>query len=268
MSRAQGLSAQLEIDRNAASLFCPLSGPPWRLMKTIRGKVQYLSHHAERFGQERGREHFHISVFDDGRRTLSAHCEIDDAPAVMRDVTYSVGPGFAPLDCFVRLNVGGEFMGSGWFKFSPTCAEGECFNRVEGRISQRLELSAPIAGLGAHPIMGDAWLLNVYDLARGPGRQFFPNMMLTSPDHRGATGPLLFRLGFGLEFVGHERISVIAGSFDALHFRYVDTAAGGLPQEHPPYDVWCTDDGDYVYLKGQVGGSMQTIYELIELKRS
>lgn len=78
---------------------------------------------------------------------------------------------------------------------------------------------------------------------------------------------MLFRLGFGLEFVGPERISVAAGSFDSLHFRYVDTA-GQLPEEHPPYDVWCTNDGNYVFLKGGVGGYMQTYYELIELLRN
>jgi hypothetical protein len=42
---------------------------------------------------------------------------------------------------------------------------------------------------------------------------------------------------------------------------------GQLPQEHPPYDVWCTADGDYVFLKGAVGGYMQTYYELTELWR-
>ena len=89
--------------------------------------------------------------------------------------------------------------------------------------------------------------------------------MLTSPDHRGATGPMLFALGFGLEFVGRESVTVAAGTFDAFHFRYVDTA-GQLPEEHPPYDVWCSADGNYLYLQGGVGGYMQTRYELVELR--
>mgnify|MGYP000449827315 CR=1 FL=1 len=42
-------------------------------------------------------------------------------------------------------------------------------------------------------------------------------------------------------------------------------AAGQLPEEHPLYDVWCTDDGEYLFLKGAVGGYMQTRYELTEL---
>ena len=55
-----------------------------------------------------------------------------------------------------------------------------------------------------------------------------------------------------------------AGTFDALHFKFV--SAPGLPVEHPPYDIWCTADDDYVFLKGVIGGYMQTYYELVELR--
>jgi hypothetical protein len=63
-----------------------------------------------------------------------------------------------------------------------------------------------------------------------------------------------------IENVGPERIEVGAGAFDALHFRMIDVP--GLPLEHPPYDLWCTSDGNYVLLKATVGGYMQTAYEL------
>ena len=89
--------------------------------------------------------------------------------------------------------------------------------------------------------------------------------MLSSPDHRGATGPMLFRLGFGIQYVGEERITVAAGGFDARHFQVVDTA-GQLPEEHPPYNVWCTADDDYILLKAGAEGYMMTHYELMELE--
>ncbi len=234
--------------------------------RNVRGRILYTSRKPERLGQERGREFFNISVQDDGLRVVQAHCEIDDAPAVIRDVQLALDPEWRPLDCCVRLTVGGRFEGTGFMRFSPTLAECETFNRRDGRLSQKIELQEPLRWLGAHPICGDALCLKLYDLKQGPGKQFFPKLMLSSPDHRGATGPLLFSLGFGLEFVGREAVSVAAGSFGALHFRYVDTA-GQLPQEHPPYDVWCSDDGDYLFLKGGVGGYMQTYYELVELQR-
>ncbi len=66
-----------------------------------------------------------------------------------------------------------------------------------------------------------------------------------------ATGPSLFAPGFVVECVGPEKVMVAAGTFDALHFRFVDTT-GQLPQEHPPYDVRCTADSDYIFLKGGV----------------
>jgi hypothetical protein len=74
---------------------------------------------------------------------------------------------------------------------------------------------------------------------------------------------MLFRIGFGVEYVGEESIEVKAGKFDALHFRFVSSP--GLPQAHPPYDIWCTADGDYIFLKGVIGGYMLTAYELTEL---
>ena len=37
--------------------------------------------------------------------------------------------------------------------------------------------------------------------------------------------------------------------------------------QHPPYDVWCTNDGDFLFLKGNVAGYMQTYYELVEIAR-
>ena len=235
--------------------------------RTLRGTIRYTSNKPERLGQERGREHFLITEQAEGVRVVHAHCEIHDAPSVVRDVMLAIDVTGRPIDASVRLTVGDRYEGSGWFRFTDRVAEGETHNRTAGRNSQRIELAAPIAALGAHPICGDALMLRLYDLQQGPGRQFFPNLMLTSPDHRGATGPALFALGFGLEFVGHEHVTVAAGSFDALHFRFVDTA-GGLPQEHPPYDVWCTADGDYVYLKGGVGGYMQTRYELVDVSGS
>ena len=85
-------------------------------------------------------------------------------------------------------------------------------------------------------------------------------------DHRGATGPMLFKTGFSIVYVGEEDISVAAGNFRGRHFQITDTA-GNLPEEHPPYEVWCTADDDYILLKAGAGGYMQTHYELTDLIR-
>lgn len=234
--------------------------------RSISGAIAYTSTQPERIGAERGRESFRIDVHADGSRTIAAHGEIDDAPAVVRDVNLRIGADGRPRECFVRICVGGEFRGSGWFHFTHDAAFCEAFTAIEGRVSQRMALAASLPAFGNHAMINDGFLMSLYDLAQGPGTQVFPAMLLSSPDHRGATGPMLFEISLALEFVGEERIEVAAGKFDALHFRIVDTP--GLLQEHPPYDLWCTDDGDYVLLKACVTGYMQTAYELASCERT
>lgn len=70
---------------------------------------------------------------------------------------------------------------------------------------------AALRWLKSHPIVGDALLMKLYDVCQGPGKTFFSDLCLTSPDHRGATGPLLFRTGFALVYVDEEEIEVAGG---------------------------------------------------------
>jgi hypothetical protein len=231
--------------------------------RVIRGTIQYLSRKPERLDQERGREHFHITVHSDGKRTCTAHSEIDDRPSVMRDICYSVDADWMPTDCFVRLSVNDRFTGSGWFRFGPDFAECETWTALEGRVTQRMATSGRLKAFQNHAIICDAWHMHLFDRNKGPGVQSIDEMLLSSPDHRGATGPMLFRIGFGVEFIGPEKITVKAGNFDALHYRFVSSP--GLPEAHPPYDIWCTADGDFIFLRGDIGGYMLTAYELTEL---
>lgn len=235
--------------------------------RTIRGEILYTSKKPASMDRERGREYFSLTQQADGVDVLLAHCEIDDAPNVVRDVCVSLQhASAAPVDCSVRLSVGDRFEGSGWMRFSEHSAECDSYNWRDGRISQRLALQRPARWLQAHPIAGDALLMRLYDLRQGPGKQMQSDLFLTSPDHRGASGPQLFPTGFGLVYVGAETITVEAGTFAARHFQVTDTA-GNLPEEHPPYDVWCTADDDYILLRAGAGGYMQTHYELVSLQR-
>ena len=234
--------------------------------RTIKGSILYTSKKPERMDEERGREHFTLTCQPDGTNVLHAHCEIDDEPMVVRDVVQALdATSSAPRDCHVRLTVGHAFEGSGWFRFGEHSVECETFNSKDGRISQRIDIAAPVQWMQCHPIVGDALLMKAYDLSQGPGKRFLDNVMLSSPDHRGATGPMLFSLGFGIRYIGEERVRVAAGEFDARHFQVTDTA-GQLPEEHPPYNVWCTADDDYILLKAGAEGYMQTHYELTALE--
>lgn len=231
------------------------------VVRSITGTLAYTSTKPERLGAGRGREHFRIDVHADGCRTIAAHSEIDDPPPVVRDVNLRVDAAGLPQESFVRIAVGGRFRGSAWFSFTPGLAECEARTELEGRVSQRMALDGPLPAFGNHAMVNDGFLMSRYDLARGAGTQVIRRMLLSSPDHRGATGPMLFAVDVAISFIGRERVAVMAGSFDALHFRIVDVP--GMPEEHPVYDLWTTADGDSVLLKAAVGGYMQTAYELV-----
>jgi len=242
--------------------------------ETIRGRLLYTSNKPGRENAERGRENFTITKHRDGRRTLRAHAEIDDAPNVLRDVTLTLDKDWITRDAFVRLSVGDETFGSSWFRFEDTYAECEGYLSETGRISERIEYEQPVELFGTHPIQGDAWHLNSIDISNGPCVKIFDRFLMSSLDHRGATGPSLVwhDEGMKVEFVGQEQITVGAGTFDALHFCYGERGSeeqgSNETNEHPPYEVWTTADGDYILLKPFVTGYMMTHYELMELERT
>lgn len=235
--------------------------------RTVRGEIRYTSRKPHMLGQERGHERFTFTHHGDGKSTLRAHCFIAEPdPTVMRDVIYAMDERRRPMDCTVRLTVADAFMGSGWFRFGPDFIECESYGPAIGRVSQRVSLSQPIDGFGTHPIVADGYFLGVQDWAAGPHRRSF-SMYLPSPDHRGATPPLLAPVRMDGVCLGEERVSVAAGEFQARHLQFIDPGASGMIGEHPPYDLWVTADRDAVFLKGGVGGYMQTWYELTWLER-
>lgn len=236
--------------------------------RRITGHIAYTSKKPERLDRPRGREDFAFTHHAGGAVTLTAHCEIDEPdPSVMRDICLGFDAGGRPMDCSVRLDLGGAFLGSGWIRFDHAAGIAECesFGPAIGRVSQRLAIPADLAGFGAHPIAGDGWLTRCMDIARGPHRRLV-TVLLPSPDHRGATPPLLAEVRINLEYVGDEPRTVAAGSFACRHFRFAgEGVAGG--NEHPPYDLWVTADADSIFVCGGVGGYMQTWYELTRLDR-
>lgn len=234
---------------------------------TIRGKILYTSKKPDRMDEERGREYFTLTRQSDGTSVLHAHCEIDDAPDVIRDITSSFDSStMKPRDGTVRLTIGGKFEGTAWFKFDDAGCDLAVMNVTTGQAAERHNAASPHTWFGNHAIFNDGLLSRMFPLDCAPGKKRIENVMMSSPDHRGATGPEMFPLSFAVVYVGIETVTVGAGTFEARKFQIVDTAEG-LPEEHPPYEMWCTHDEDGLFLKGGVGGYMQTHYELVELER-
>ncbi len=234
--------------------------------KTITGKILYTSKKPGREGHERGREYFTWTTHTDGSRTLRALCEIDEPePTVLRDITYSLDANDMPTDCFVRLMIGDKFMGAGLFRITREFVECESFGPLIGRVSQKMPVGGDFDGFGTHPISGDAYITKKIDKTKGAHDRKF-RTFLPSPDHRGATPPLIAETNIYLGYVGDETVTVAAGTFEASHYRFTDPH-GNMAGGHPDYDVWVTADDDAIFLKGGVAGYMQTWYELVELER-
>ncbi len=238
--------------------------------RTITGKIQYTSRKEGRVGEERGRETFTWTHHSDGKKTLRAHCEIDEPdPTVMRDIVYSLDENDRPMDCMVRLTVGDRFMGAGLFIIGEDAVECESYGPSIGRISQKMPINGPFDGFGTHPIVADAYITRKIDLSLGVHSRKF-RCFLPSPDHRGATPPIIAESVLHLGYVGEETVTVAAGTFPCRKFEFTDPDAGMVGvsgHAHPPYQMWVTADDDAIFVQGGVGGYMQTWYELVELVR-
>ncbi len=219
---------------------------------TVRGKILYL-----REGEETGREWFTVTKHGDGARTFRAMCEMDDHE-LLRDVTYSVGPEWQPRDCFVRLSIHDQLVGTTWFRFDDNGGECEGFTRAEGRISQRIDLGHRPPSFGAHPIICDIWHLSQFDKA-GPKEQTLVNIMMSSNEPDGGSGPMLERRNLTIEYRGQKQLTVPAGTFTADHFAFK------LKPPHPAHEeLWCMGD-DLIPLKIAYPIYNAT-YELAELE--
>ena len=226
-------------------------------VELFTGTIRSVSLVAATQGQILGDERWEISLHPDGLRALRARCLIHDDPPVLRDVLQSVDREFHPHDGFTRITVSGAFRGSAWYRFTDTEAECEAYTVGEGRVSQRYPIKRGIRGFGTHSLQSDGWLAAGYDLSRGPGTQRFFGNLMTTTNHRGATGPMFMTTDSSLEYVGIEEIQVPAGEFHCHHFRFVGTSHG-----YPPYDMWVTADGHYFFVAASLGGSRAQRFEL------
>lgn len=210
-----------------------------------------------------GAERWSVMRAADGGRTLAAECEMAFGPDhVVRHSTLSVDASFQPLDAFVRILNRGQLTGTGWFRFGTDAAECESWTIAEGRISQRMPIRRPMRGFGLHALMSDGWMAATFPYEKGAGHLHrWETSLLHSLHHFGATGPMLTPSTSGLRLEGRETIEVPAGRFDCHRLSFA-----GMTNAHPPYVMWVSADGDFLYVKGDVGGYMDSVFELVELE--
>ena len=165
--------------------------PATREHLTRHGTIEYQIDSAAFPSGIWGRERFTITRHSNGDRVLRAFCELDDEPALIRDVIQRVDAEFHTQDCIVRLTEDGAFKGSTWYHITDEEITYQGLSSTEGRISGQLAIDRTIRGFGTHALNSDAWLVARFDRSEGPCQRTFYNSPLTSLDHRGATGPAL-----------------------------------------------------------------------------
>lgn len=233
--------------------------------KNFSGKVLYIQD-PEGARKEFGREWWSMSFHEDGQRTMRAIAEIEPGVvadrSVLRDTTISLDADWYPLDCFTRLHSDGKFLGTGWFYFRDGMAEGEVHTKALGRVQQRVPISGRTYSFGAHNVTCD--VLHCAHLLKSGQKLARPeNIFLSCLEHDGCGGPTLNPFSMGIEYLGREKVTVPAGTFETDHYQFL--VQGSMPREHPTEHVWCLPD-TFVFVKIAVGGYMNSSFELVEFK--
>lgn len=238
--------------------------------RNVSGQILYTSNKPEMKGKVRGREDFTFTHHTDGSVIMRAKCEIEEPePTVLRDIIYAMDGDRVPQYLHVHLTVDDVPMGSGWIRNDQenNVIECESFGASIGRVSQQVQAGGSFDGFGTHPVVGDGFLTRCMDLSKGPHRREV-RVFVPSPDHRGASPPVVSEVRIGLEYVGEAEKTVKAGTFECRHYRYIDDEGPGMGgKRHPTYDMWVTADDDSILVYGSLDGDMQSRYELIEFQR-
>ena len=197
-------------------------GPKHRV---ISGRIDYMMDGNPDFPDRQwGVEHWRMSHHPNGDRVMRAYCELHDHEPLIRDVIAGVDKDFHPLDTYVRLTKNDEFYGSTWYNWSDTEGEYQGKTVEKGRISDKVAVTRAMRGFGTHKLGSDSWLCARFDYSKGPGIKTFNNNLLTSIDHRGATGPdFALTTTSSLKYSGIETVTVPAGTFECHHFAFVKT---------------------------------------------
>ena len=180
----------------------------------------------------RGTEDWSLTVHADGTRTMVASVDNIDA-GVRFQLVHRVDAVFKPIEVFVSHWVRGESRGT-----SHVTVEGDELKATirgpAGHAVQTLKVGDTFS-VQPHPVSTDGWRGSFYDHEKG-GEQISTNFNISvAPD---STSPLLGMMQEEtVEFIGNERITVPAGTFDTAHYKFRGVA-----------DIW-VDPKDRVVIR-------------------
>ncbi len=230
---------------------------------TLVGQLNYVSDQPADAGRLHGYERFTITRMPDGRMVQRANCRITDPPDVERDSLLAVDAALRPTDALVRIETGGRFTGTGWYRFSADTAECQAFTSADGRTAYRRPINPGPLSFCSHALVGDAWMIAAGAPTEDGHRQ--PCELLTCTlNKQGATGPGLASISYGVERVGSEQITVPAGTFSVVHYRCGRVESPELLRAAQfTYDIWVSADEFRLAVLSMYRGKSR--YELVAL---
>jgi len=228
-------------------------------LKHVEARIRFMTTR-EGPRMQRGWETVFYDFHSDGLITLRAHSVSND-PEVIRDVIYTLGPDYLPLEAFLRIQVEGRYEGSGWFRFTEGMAESEVFNAKSGRGNQQIPIEGRASAFVAHPVSTDVLMTAAFNHDDASAVQRLRNVFLSSTDAYGRTGPVLAPSDTTIEYLGREQLDTPAGQQDADHY-VLHAKLGATDGTLKPFeDLWCLA-GTAVFLRAHARPPFDTTYEL------
>lgn len=187
-----------------------------------RGTYEYIT---GKTGKVRGQDEFNLTVNKDGSRTMRMLSIIPDTK-IMRDVVHRVDANFRPVETFVSVFNDGVRTGAGMFVFDGSKGKGLVLSN-SGILTQEVDIPGHFSMI-PHSMPADGWYFNQYDHAKG-GLQ---DLKIFNPSGGGeSVGSVLARVQtVQIRYVGKERITVPAGTFEAEHWE--------LPAPDADNQIW------------------------------
>ena len=229
----------------------------------LTGRIDYLYDTPEQRGTKLGEETFSMTRFEDGRLTQRAFCRIARPGLdVERDSVMAVDADWQPTDAYVRIETEGQFTGSARYAFTPSHALCTAETSGEGQVIYQREMNGPFS-FCCHALIGDAWMIAAGDPGQDGSRGHW-DLLTSTLNKSGASGPSLAYIPYGIERVGRESITVAAGAFETIHYRCGRTDGVATIADAPfDYHIWVTDDDFRLCVRSAYPGA--SVYELAEL---
>lgn len=182
-------------------------------LRLFTGRLLYLK---KSTGVLRGREDFSITENRDGTVTLAALAATDDSKFV-RHVVYTKARDGRPRDVFVRLQVNGDMVGSGYFRLEGDLLHITTDTAMTGHTVQTVKVPGDFFAVVTHSVMLDGWIAFNYDWeAGGLQHRAFYN---TSTLWNGTDGPLGRMESYRVAALDDKNVTCPAGTFPCRHLR-------------------------------------------------